>query len=198
MSSLATELQPIDWTTVEGSLFDWITDKLGLTDDRVIWQDQNVPQPAYPYISLKRSGWLKEGGVDETRTSTDLTQDPGKEIELLTTGPREFTLNIQAHLDEAAGSIDPGCDAVFLLSKLQASLGQLSVTEALFRDANIAVIEELTIEDISLVINGLYLNRASMDVRFRTTSQITERTGFMDKVELKSTDLGIDTTVDAS
>ena len=48
------------------------------------------------------------------------------------------------------------------------------------------------------MINAEFVSRATLDVRFRVTSGITERTGFMDKALIESTGLGIDLTVDAS
>lgn len=191
-------LQPIDWTTIEAALHGWVIATLGLGDESVIWSDQNIAQPAYPYISMKRGNIVEGGGLtDELRTFTDLTQALGEEIEMLTVGPREFTLNIQAHVDECNGANDPNLNSVKLLSKLQASLAQLSVC-SLLSTAGMAVIERLGVQDISLVLNGQFINRASFDVRIRTTSVMTERTGFIDKVQLKSDDLGIDTIVDAS
>lgn len=197
MSSLATSLQPVDWNTIECCLHDWVTDKLSFDTDRVIWEDQNITQPRFPYISMKRISTVKEGGVDETRATTDLAQDAGEEIELLTTGPIAFTLTVQAHIDEQWGANKPGGNATFLLSKLRASLGQRSVCDA-FTACGLSVIEELAINDISLVFNGQFINRASMDVRLRTASVMTERVGYIDKVDIESTDLGIDFTVDAS
>ncbi len=190
-------LQPIDWVTTDGTLQNWIVDKLDFDVTRVIWADQNLAQPPYPYISMRRGPIVEGGGFDETRTSTDLTQSSGEEIEILTTSPREFTLNLQAHVDEANGANDANCNAVKFLTKLQSSLDQISVHSAL-EQAGLAVIERLGVNDISLVLNGQFINRASFDIRFRTTSVMTERTGFIEKVEVKSPAFGVDETFDAS
>lgn len=198
MTALAVELQPIDWGAIEGAIFDWVVDKLALPENQVIFEDQNLPQPPYPYVSLKRTaGPTKEGGKDELRASTDLTQPAGQEIELLTAGLREFTLTTQVWVDPFSGANDPNGDAVKLASKLQASLGQLTVQER-FRTVGVAIIEELAVTDTSLVVNAEFISRATLDVRLRVTSGITERTGFYDKTLIESTGLGIDLTVDAS
>jgi hypothetical protein len=187
MTVLAEHLQPICWQTIECAIYDWVTQKIGW---EAIWEDQNLSAPAYPYLSLKRAGLNRVGGRPEVRTSTDLGQSLGEEIELLTTSPVEFTLTIQAWIDEDTGANDPDLNAVQVCSKLHASLGQLSV-QALLREAGLSIVEELPIVDLSLVENGEFLNRATFDVRLRTASVMTERTGFIEKVEVESTELGI-------
>lgn len=187
MTVLAEQLQPICWQTIDDAIYDWVTGKVNLD---AIWEDQNLPEPAYPYLSLRRSGFRKEGGKPEVRTSTDLNRPLGEEIELLTTSPGEFTLSVKAFVDEDNGANEPNRNAVQYCSKLQASLGQLSVQSHL-REAGLAIIEELEVKDISLVENGEFLNRAIFEVRLRATSVMTERTGFIEKVEVESTELGI-------
>jgi hypothetical protein len=187
MTSLAPELQPICWADIEGAIYDWVNGKVGW---EAIWEDQNLPQPPYPYLSLKRSGVRRVGGKPEVRTSTDLGQPLGEEIELLTTSPAEFTLTVQGFMDEDSGANDPDVNAVQTLTKLQASLGQLSVQSQL-RAVGLSVVEELPVMDISEVVNGEFLNRAAFDVRLRTASVMTERTGFIEQVEVESTELGI-------
>lgn len=187
MTALAEHLQPICWNTIECAIYDWVTGKVGW---EAIWEDQNLPAPDYPYLSLKRSAVRREGGKPEIRTSTDLGRPLGEEIELLATSPVQFTLTVQAFMDEASGANDPNVNSVQTATKLQASLGQLSVQSQLFQ-AGLSIIEELPVQDISEVVNGEFLNRAAFDVRFRTASVMTERTGFIEKVEVESTELGI-------
>lgn len=185
--TLPLDQQPVSWEVIEGAIYDWV---VALTGCEAIYSDQNVPQPAYPYMDLKRSSVIRLGGPPEQRFSTDLTRPNGQEIELLTTSPVEFTLTVQAHIDEESGANKPDLNAVKLLSKLQASLGQQSVRDDL-SDAGLSIVEELQIVDLSISENGRWINRAAMDVRLRTASVITDRTGFIEKVEVESTELGI-------
>jgi len=194
MTSLAQYLQPFDWATVDSRLYDWVTRVLPGVE--AIWADQNIPQPSYPYVHMKRAALVRPGGKDEIRTSTDLGQSPGEEIEILATDQAEFTFNATANVDDSSGACDPAKNAMALLGKLQASLG-LPTVQASLRAAKLAVIEPMGINDISLELNGQILNRASWDVRFRLVSEMTERTGYIEKVEVKAPALGIDQIFDA-
>jgi hypothetical protein len=179
--------EPIDWAVVDTAIQAWIVAALPISAAQAIWSDQNTPQPSYPYVTLKRSGFSESGLLDETRETTDLTQDAGEEIELLTTGPREITLAVTAHTDPAQGSYDnPNANATALLSLAQSSLGQRSVLDA-FDTAGIAIVERLPVEDTSVVVNGEWLSQAAMDVRLRVVSNMTEDTGYIDKVKITST-----------
>lgn len=193
----ADDKQPIDWDFIEKKLIEWVVLILPQLIDKVIYADQDIPQPGYPYASLKRiAGPTREGGVDEQRTVTDLAQDQGQEIQIQTIGPREFTLNIQIHHKRPAAG--PSRDAVAMAGRLEASLDQLRSREILTA-GGLSVIESLPVLDISALENATWISRASLDVRFRTTSVMTERTGYIDKVQFTSLPPpGLPFTVDAS
>jgi hypothetical protein len=195
MTSLATHLQPVDWETIDSGLYDWLVELLGVT---VIWANQNVPQPDYPYLTLHRNSMVILGGVPEKRYTTDLGQPAGKEIEIEATSMLEFTLGIQAFVDAGAGANDPMCNAVALLNKARASLGMLSWQRTFQDTLGLAIVEPLAVIDVSEVVNDEWISRAALDIRLRTRSVMTEQTGFTDKVTIKSTQLGVDFTVDAS
>jgi hypothetical protein len=178
--------EPISWTVVDDAIQAWIVSSLSIATGRVIWAKQNLPQPAYPYVVLDHDGFTPDGTLDETRTTYDSQADPGEEIELLTTGPREFTLTVTAHVDVGEGAYDSDAQATALLSLAQSSLGQRSVLDALGA-AGLAIIERLPVQDTSVVVNGEWNSQASMDVRLRATSNMTEQTGYIDKVLLSST-----------
>lgn len=195
MTALAEALQPVDWKTIDDGLYDWLVALLSVS---VIWENQNIPQPAYPYLSLLRQSLVLLGGVPEKRITTDLGQPAGEEIELEATSMLEFTLTIQAHVDEATGANDPAANAVALLNKVRASLGKLSVQRNFQDNLGLAIVEAMGVQDLSLVVNDEWLSRAAFDMRLRTRTVMTETTGYIDKVELKSTQFGVDTIVDAS
>jgi hypothetical protein len=178
-------IEPLDWQTVDRALKDWLEGAIP-TLRGVIWAKQGAPQPGYPYGVLDRSGTIEEGTLDETRTSTDLNKPLQQEIELLTTGPREFVLSIAVLTGVCQGGFASNAKAVDLLTSAQSSLGKRSVLDAL-AVAGIAIIERLQVLDTSAVINGQWVSQASMDVRLRVTSCMTERTGYIDKVKVSST-----------
>ena len=177
----------IDWKAIEQAIVrDWAASRFPTLDKvHFQWADQDLAQPPYPYLSFRRDSIVRTGAKDEVRTSTDLSQPQGQEIALETTGIREFTLTINAFVDEEAGANDPNCDALFMLTLLQISLSQLSSQE-IFCLAGLSVIEELAIVNLSQVVNGVFVSRAAMDVRFRTVFSNIERTGYIDTVEIAS------------
>ena len=195
MTSLASHLQPVDWETIDNGLYDWLVE---LLDVSVIWVNQNVPQPDYPYVTLERNSMIILGGVPEKRYTTDLGQPAGKEIEIEATSMLEFTLALQAFVDSSAGANDPMRNAMALLAKARASLGMLSWQRTFQDSLGLAIVQELPVLDISEVVNDEWISRAAFDVRLRTRTVMTEQTGYTDKVTIKSPQLGVDFTVDAS
>ena len=196
----------IDWNRVDCAILDWAKAKLPeLDESRFQWAEQNLAQPAYPYLTFRRDSVVRTSAKDEVRTSTDLTQPQGEEIALETIGVREFTLTVNAFVDDDNGATDPNCDATALLTVLQVALSQLSIQE-IFCLAGLSVVEELPIVNLSQEINGEFKSRAAMDVRFRTAFSCIERTGYIDTVEVSSVPCnpgggdveGVDLTVTAT
>jgi len=175
--------EPIEWRTAEDAMYTWITDATGLT---TIWANQNVVQPKYPYASLQIiSGPTKEAGIDELRTTTDLSAATGEEISMQTVGFRLLTLNAQIHVGPTNDN-NPDAHARHLMSVAQATLNAESARSK-FRVANIAVIDEGDIIDTSLVIGQEWIARASLDVRFRVSSCYTEQVGYIERVSVDGT-----------
>jgi len=110
--------------------------------------------------------------------------DAGNEMAVRASASVEFTLNVQGFerntLTDYAAT-DPGRNAYNMLSTLRASLGLPSVQAAL-RAADIALIEELSITDLSEPVEEAILSRASMDIRMRTLSVLTEYVGYISSV----------------
>jgi hypothetical protein len=192
---LDQDLQPIDWQKIKRAIYTWANDLLGVD---VIWENENIPQPPYPYVSLNIiSGPIKEGGFDELRTSVDLTRPAGEEIEMLTTDQVRFTLSLIAHINNDAFVERPECDSLILISKLQSSLGRRQIID-FFDHVCCSVISWEPPIDVSIPINGEWLRRVNMDIVFRTVTIVTERTGYIDKAQIISDTLDVDFVVDAS
>jgi len=67
----------IDWPFIERALYSWI-DELSpdaVEDASIIWAEQNIDQPAYPFITLKKNNFaIIEGGAGaEIRTASRRT-----------------------------------------------------------------------------------------------------------------------------
>ena len=113
-----------------------------------------------------------------------VNNDVGNEVATTAIGRREFTLNVQAfdrNTRTANRGSDPDLNAFNTLSILQSSLGLPSV-QAQLRTVDVAIVEELAIQDISDPVEDAIENRATMDVRMRTVSQLTEYLGYIDAV----------------
>ncbi len=126
----------------------------------------------------------EDSGETVTQISYE-NNDSGNEVRVRVTGSREFTLNVQAFERNARGAnaaSDPATNAYNTLTLLQASLGLPSVQRTLWDDADIALIEELPIQDLSEQVEDALLSRASMDIRMRTLSVLDEYTGFIEDV----------------
>ena len=63
-------VQPIDYQQIDNAIFDWAALRLPEIENRIIWQNQDVEEPAFPYIDLLRPDETGEGGIPETRNNT--------------------------------------------------------------------------------------------------------------------------------
>ena len=269
---------PIDWTAQYGALYTWA---FGVSGWTTRWADQPEARPDYPYVLLDVQQMSREGGLDEVRTTIDLTRarhirvtptvqnstlyrvtinaevheytsdadataaeitagltsaiqagvqpvtvtdntgtfdiegngetlnpstpglynvvtttnlewanlDEGNEVAHVACGRRVVTLNIQAFERDTRTDnpgTDPARNAFNMLSRLQASLMTPSVQTQL-RASGIAIIEEGDVLDLSEPVEDTILSRASMDVRMRMLSTLTEYTGYIYTVSGDST-----------
>lgn len=197
------ERQPIDWEIVESALYDWLNQSLEL-DDHIIFSDQNVPQPEYPYATLKRISEIEEGGDSEVRYRT-LDIDGNEVVDPADAYKNQaifyesilLTFSVQFYVDARSGANDPISNAMALASKAKRALSLNSIQEILTA-GGLSVVNEGTINDTSVVVNGEWVSRASMDVVFRTASVMTEEVDIIEKVNVKSNALGVDLTIDGS
>lgn len=183
----ASDVEPMDWEQIWCAIYDWVQPTVNVP---VIWENQNIPTPSYPYVSLNIiTGPNKEGGVDELRTSTDLSRNNGEEIELLTTDQVQFTLSITAHSDRESLATTPSKDPMILASTLQASLGRRSTLKQLTQDADLAIVNWVGPTDVSVAFNGQWHKRYNLDIIFRSSTRCKEYIGYIDKVDIKNDNL---------
>jgi hypothetical protein len=171
---------PIEWTDVQDAIYQWCSGATGLP---FIWEDQDAPQPAYPYGSMRlTSGPRRVAGADEVRVTYDGGQDLGHEIGLEVGGLREITVTVQAHVNQRDSG--PDDDATNFVTRLQSSLALPSVQE-LLRDAGLAVVEEGPVLNLGRVLDDTWVARAAMDVRLGLASNLVERTGYVATVAIE-------------
>jgi len=213
MSSLVLpdpDLQPIDWKTINKALTDWITDSVPAVEERVRWENQDISQPRridFPYITMLRTSVVDDGGIAETRTRTldadgDIVTDTNGLIpfrnEELSYEPVLINLAVSAHVNSKSGVNDPSCDAIALLSRAQRSLDLTSVCLKL-GDSGLSPVDDGSIVDTSVVINGKWQSKATLDVVFRTASVLSSGTtplSFIDDIQLVPVGFPIDPVVD--
>lgn len=202
------DLQPVDWQEIDTAIYDWLNTLLDM-NDRIIWENLNEPQPAYPYLSLLRNPGVGPGPEERVRT-LDANGNPIQKGETTTSvrneyqsyEPIDFTVSITAHVSLDQGGRNPNCDAMKMLTKAKASLGLRSIIDT-FRAAGIGFVDSENVVDTSVVVNAEWVRKATLDVIFRTASVLSSVStesggGFIDKVQLVSSDFGVDTIVDAS
>lgn len=164
---------PIDWVTIENVLAQWVYDVMGL---RAKMGQQDIAERKMPYITMDRLN----GPIGDRDFHTQTVVE--NMLTVISEGPREFTITFKASTkrDEDANS-----DAVALLTRLGSS-HYMVATQELMQENAIALVQVNGVLDISLVINGEWISRASMDVRFRTGSQIKETIPYFEKVHVES------------
>ncbi len=175
--------QPVDWPAVESAIHDFVDDVLGIP---FIFENQNLPQPEYPYASGSVSSILTEGGIKEQRHQFNAANDVGEEIDVLICGTTEFTLSISVHVGPNAGAFDPFNDAKMFANRLQWSLDKTS-SRAFLKAARISIVENLACVDSSVVVNGEWLSRYTWDVRLRAPAVVSEKTTYIDKTTVSGT-----------
>lgn len=173
---------PIAWQTIRDGLYDAVNGATGWT---TIWSDQDAPQPAYPYITMRIiSGPLKLSEQDDVRQSFDAGQPLGEEIGRSTGGMREITVSIQAFQRQSSST--PSTSAMDALTRLQGALGMATYLTAL-RTAGLSVVEVGTVQNVSTEVDDSWSDRAAMDVRGRLAASVTERGGYIDTTEISPT-----------
>lgn len=211
MSSIATiealERQPgACWADIECALVEWVACVLGINQRQVIWANQKIAQPDYPYVSLFiSSGPLKIGGVDEVRNYEDTSAEAvaaNEQLVSVNMSPIQFTLQVSVFVDQDQCT-DPGALGVPLATILQASLGQRTTRDNLETTGSLAVVGEEGITDISQEVNGRWISAATFDVLLRTTHYLVERITFIEQVQVTSpgppsSDITFDETIPES
>jgi len=186
----------LDWRTVEDAIFNWFASATGID---VIWANQDVPQPPWPFGTLNIiAGPTKIGGEDSVIVTTDMNQPAGEEVQLDNRGPRHFVVSCQV-IQGPPDTHNPDIHARRLASAAHAALSLESVHQA-FTAVGLAMVEVDNITSIDTEVGQEWTTRSVFDVTFAFMSSITERTGFINNVEATGTldDAGTDIVEDFS
>ena len=171
---------PIDWSVIRDTLWQWFAEVAGC---ETIFDDQNAPQPAYPYASLNfLPGTIEMGAVDEERILPDGS--------LALVGQRDFLLSCQIHSGPYAS--DPNCDALARAHAVISSSALPQYRQA-FSRANVAIWNRGQPQMIDVLVGTEWIKRALIELRFGTMSYVNvvdwpnlSDVGWFDKVEVSS------------
>lgn len=181
---------PINMETFQNAIHTWCSTA---TNIQTIWADQSAPVPDYPYAALNIiSGPLPVSPLYELRHTFDASR-AGQEIEFNACVPCTFTIEAQFYVT-LEDSRNPNYSSLQYAMKAQSALALPSYKAALIA-AEISVVDKGTVTNLDEVINDAYVSRAAFDTTFGASLNVTEYETYIESVELKSTNLGIDTIV---
>ncbi len=175
---------PYDRRTIEDAIYDWLSGSSGVAAH---WDYQKPPQPQFPFSSMRILSITRIGGEDETRITEDPGAPAGEEIEQALSGPRRLVCSFNFY----STSNDPTSDAALLAARAQSALSLPTYAAALYR-AGVSVIDEGAIRDLSELQSETWVSRFQFDVTFGIASNVIEKIGYIETVEVDSPPLGWD------
>lgn len=181
---------PANWTAIEDALQAQVARAVGFAGAKVIWEDQKLPRPARPFLTLAISEDLTEesperyqrnnpAGVAGTLTPTVTI---GTELLVGTTGNVEFTLRVQAFTAEVIGNSSARAQLV----KVRNAFAADSYCDAL-ASSGIAVISRSTVQKLTEVLETKFEGRAALDIRCRVEDGHEETQTFIETVQITTT-----------
>lgn len=157
-------------STKETAIRTWIVAALNGTipADKIIWEDENAPRPAPPYVALRvTAGPVRLGGDDA------ITHLTGDNFQLK--GHRQITLSIKTI----------GLHDMAALSLVQNSVHKPTVHEGVLRPAGLAIARVEPPVDLSLLVESGQEPRMNMDVLLMFATTTTDAVGYISKVEFE-------------
>lgn len=186
-----TTQAPIDMEVFEDAIQAWMSEA---TDLQTIWSDQSKPRPDYPYSSLNiTSGPDAVSPFWEHREETDLTRT-GREIKITVCVLCQFSISCQIYVSNTDAK-NPKLNSRSLMTRALAALAFPTELEKL-HIAGISVINKNSVSNINELIKDKYVSRSNMDVVFGAALNADDYVTYIQKVQLKSNSLGIDTIVE--
>lgn len=171
---------PLDWAALRESLRTAVVDATELNDNSVFWIGQSGRVTKRPYATLFVSN-VRRVGYDEHTQDYDEDRDLGQEIGLGRVGIREFNLSVRAYSTQVEDL--NGESAISLLERLRSRLELESLRDALL-EGGIVVFDVGDVVDVGELKDKAWNSDAALELRCRTSAEVTEYTGYIETVEL--------------
>jgi len=141
----------------------------GLPEGKVIWQDENAPRPALPYVAMKV--------MSQRFVKQDHYANPDANGVQKVQGDRELTLNIQYLGPDSVQNLEAVVDKLRLNSVLDR-----------FMAAKYVAFNTAQVTDIAALLDKAQIEpRASMDVFIRTKKYQDDQVGFINTANIDPT-----------
>lgn len=157
-------------STIKSRLRTWILATTGLAQGKVIFANQNAPKPEKPYITINPSMNIKKVGMHDFEEHVN--------GQVISRPVRRVLISLQGY----------GDGSIAYLSDCLESLDRTGVFEG-FKSDNISIVnrDKIEVKDITLVSDGLYVERASLDFEIDVVSSYTDSPGYAEEVSLEAT-----------
>lgn len=163
---------------IKSALRAWVRSVTNLPDTQVVWSQQDLSRLTGQFITMRLGDLTPLGSADETTQDYDATRDAGQEIEISVNGQRSFGLSLQCF---GTGDVSDRS----LLARLQSSLSLPSVL-SLFEPAGLGCYDTSPIQNVTALLDTTFEPRAVMDVYFYCSEVVSERTTFIETVEVEN------------
>lgn len=158
--------------SIETALVQWLTTATGLP---VQLQEQNGPQPAGDYCSL-RIPLLRGDGTTDTETRKYIPDAPaGQEVELTHSSRVFLSVTAQAYTAESIGNTA----AVAVLQRAKKQL-ELSSVRLELKTAGVAVNALGEVRNLNILSGPRWQGRASLELTVNVVDTATERTTYIE------------------
>jgi hypothetical protein len=155
------------------ALYAWLD---GATTWPVVLMEQNAPRPNTSYV-----GWRLG---NSKRVAEDYAGAPDAGGDSTVVGNREMIAEVQAYGSGARQQLENCRDAL-----------SMETVRDILRNSSCCVIEATDVQNLSTVLNNAYEERALLEVRVRTWSEMVDRVGWIEHVSGDATVVGPDSSV---
>lgn len=154
-------------STIKSRLRTWVLASTSLAQGKVIFANQNAPKPEKPYITIDPCMNIKPVGLEDFEEHIN--------GQVVSRPVRRVLVSLQAYGD---GSI------VYLSDCLE-TLNRTSVFEG-FKADGISIVnrDKIEVKNITLVNDGVFVERANLDFEIDVISSYTDSPGYADNFNI--------------
>lgn len=136
----------------------------------IVFAEEKAPRPPEkPFVAIKLISGPSTFGSDHLANVDD--------DKFAIVGMRQFTMNLQCF---GPGSLD-------ILSRLQTLLDSPTIIEKFIKDAQIAIVDRGTVQDISAGLDTGFERRQNLDIVFNTAECVEQTLPVVEKTEIGGT-----------